>query len=310
MPLLFTCPHCQSQTLVQQQYAGHAGACVACGKPITVPDLQEDGKETSVAARSSGSSKVLRLIATACVALMLVGTGIVLLFQYGTAGIAQIQSNAQRGACRNNARQIAMAMNAYADDYGTYPTPTVTDAAGKPLYSWRVLLLPYLGHQKLYERFNLNEAWDSQTNSQLMYERPRDYGSPAAGNAWSEPNYMVVTGPGTLFPKSGPLRPDQILDRPEQTLLIVEVARPSNAANMGELSWTQPGDLDIGKMIPAINGKDGIEIGGNHDGGATAATCDGRDHFLPETLTAGEVRALITPDGGEPLRDDLIDDRE
>ena len=71
--------------------------------------------------------------------------------------------------------------------------------------------------------------------------------------------------------------------------------------------WTQPGDLDITKMVPAINAKPGVEIGGNHVGGATAATCDGRDHFLSERLSASEIRGLITPRGSEPLPDDLLD---
>ncbi|MEZ6089113.1 MAG: DUF1559 domain-containing protein [Pirellulaceae bacterium] len=291
--------------MVDQQFAAHAGACVECGKPITVPEFHEN--DTIVQAKQThvGNNRMLRKIALGCIAAALVATGGYVLFQYGLAGALRIQANTIRGACRNNARQIAAALNAYADDYGTYPTPTVTDSAGQPMYSWRVLLLPYLGQERLYEQFNLNEPWNSPQNLQLMYNRPSEYGSPAAGgNAWSEPNYMLITGPGTLFPSSGPRKPNDVLDRPEQTLLVVEVARPMGS---NELAWTQPGDLDVTAMVPAINGKDGVEIGGNHEGGATAATCDGRDHFLPTSLSPGEIRALITPAGGEPLRDDLLD---
>ncbi|QDV54534.1 DUF1559 domain-containing protein [Rosistilla oblonga] len=310
MPLLFTCPHCQTQTLVETQYAGQAGACAACGKPITVPDFQEETGSIAMEPRKS-IGRPIRLIATICVAAVVVLAGGMLMFRYGVSGIAQIRANSLRGACRNNVRLIAAALNAYADDYGTYPTPMVTDAAGKPMYSWRVLILPYLGHQSLYDQFNLAEPWSSETNMALAYSRPAEYGSPAVGsNVWSEPNYMLITGPGTLFPASGPLSPRDVIDRPDQTLLVVEVARPANPMAGNELLWTQPADLDVAKMVPAINGKDGVEIGGNHEGGATAATSDGRDHFLSESLSAGEIRGLITPRGGEPLPDDLLDDWE
>lgn len=305
MPLLFTCPHCQIQTIVEDQYAGQAGACAECGKPITI--------EATVAQRlgdpavGTSHAKTVRRIATICVAVVVLGACGVLLFRYGLAGVAKMQANSMRGSCRNNARLIAEALNAYADDYGSYPTPVVTDASGKPLYSWRVLILPYLGYEVLYDAFQLDQAWNSKANMQLSFERPSEYGSPAAGDTWQEPNYMLVTGPNTLFPASGPYSLDKIIDQPSQTLLVVEVARPINPMGASELVWTQPGDLDITQMTFTIGSKNGVEIGGNHTGGATAATCDGRDHFLAGSLSPAELRALISPNGGEPLRDDLLD---
>ncbi len=54
-----------------------------------------------------------------------------------------------------------------------YPTnPAYFDAEGKPWLSWRVHLLPFLGYQSLYERFNLNESWDSANNLPLLDEMP------------------------------------------------------------------------------------------------------------------------------------------
>ena len=37
MPIPFTCPHCDHETLVEDKYAGETGDCVECGKPVTVP---------------------------------------------------------------------------------------------------------------------------------------------------------------------------------------------------------------------------------------------------------------------------------
>ncbi len=80
--------------------------------------------------------------------------------------------------CRNNAQKIALALQAYCDSYGTYPPPVVNDSTGKPLYSWRVLLLPFLGHAELAKEFNYNEPWDSAENMALVRRMPGVYASP------------------------------------------------------------------------------------------------------------------------------------
>lgn len=302
MPVLFTCPHCKSKTLVEPEFLGHAGACADCGKPITVPALQEDGRAVLAASQGTTRTKRLRWIGITCVVVLSLIGATALLVRYGDEGYSQVRANIVRGGCRNNARLIAQALNAYADDYKTYPPPIVTDSKGKPLYSWRVLLLPYLQQQALYDKFALAEPWDSETNHPLAYSIPSVYSSPAS-SGWGEYSYGLITGPGTLFPQSGPLGPDDISDPLQLTLLVVEMARPPNSQQV----WTQPGDLDFSAMVPAIGMQPGVEIGGNHKGGAVAATCDGRDHFLPDSLSASEIAALITPNGGEPLRDDLLD---
>ena len=43
MPIPFTCPHCQHETLVEDKYAGQSGKCVACGRNITVPMANYQG---------------------------------------------------------------------------------------------------------------------------------------------------------------------------------------------------------------------------------------------------------------------------
>lgn len=43
---------------------------------------------------------------------------------------------------------------------------------GRTLVSWRVHLLPYLGHADLYEQFKLDEPWDSSNNLPLLDKMP------------------------------------------------------------------------------------------------------------------------------------------
>ena len=49
-----------------------------------------------------------------------------------------------RNACRNNLKQLALAMHMYHEQHGSFPPAYVADENGTPMHSWRVLLLPYL----------------------------------------------------------------------------------------------------------------------------------------------------------------------
>ena len=123
-----------------------------------------------------------------------------------------------------------------------------------------------------------------------------------ASGMTQQSGYHLVVGPGTLFPPTGPLSPDQVTDDPALTLLVVEGA-PITSAGV----WTEPVDLDFTLMRGIINGTPGVEPGGLLDGGAALATVDGRGHFAKDTLSPNTFQSLVTPTGNEPLPDDALD---
>ena len=45
----------------------------------------------------------------------------------------------------------------------------IVDKDGKPILSWRVLLLPYIEEGPLANAFKLDERWDSEHNRALLY---------------------------------------------------------------------------------------------------------------------------------------------
>ena len=197
----------------------------------------------------------------------------------------------------NNLSQIENALNAYAAQHGTYQPPIVYDAKGKPMHSWRVLILEQLGEHDLQARYNFDEPWDSTNNVALLGGRcPRVYISPAISNSRSnaETNYFLVTGSGTIFPPSGPLGPQDLSDGAGNTLLVFE-------AENTIIEWTKPVDIDFRKMNPRIGNSGPNSIGGNHDGGATAVFADGTPAWLPDEIPPATLDTLISPAGGEPV---------
>src|SRR5262249_28110992 len=75
---------------------------------------------------------------------------------------------AERNACSNNMKMIALAILNYADKYHELPPAYTVDANGKPLHSWRTLILPFLEEEKLYESIDLSKPWNDPANAKAF----------------------------------------------------------------------------------------------------------------------------------------------
>ena len=302
MPYYFTCPHCLTKTLVSEQFAGQQGACVGCGKSVTIPQPPSkartdiapaearDAPQLIEPVRRRFSPKVIKGCIFAALAVPLLIFGFWLL----SPAILKLKARRDVAACKQNLQRIAKALNAYAADYGTYPPPVVYDAAGVPMHSWRVLILPYLGEKRLYGRYDMSRPWNAAENANMQAQIPSVYISPANSNAKmsGESNYMLVKGAGTLFPSTGPLKPSAVADGLDNTLLVVETANST-------IAWTDPRDLDIATLPPSIGSVGGI--GGNHQSGATVVFADGQAGWLPADINKPVLDGLLSPGGGESV---------
>ena len=72
---------------------------------------------------------------------------------------------------------------------------------GRPWHSWRILILPYIEAEGLFEEYGFSEPWDGPNNRQLAGRMPRLYafhGDERPGNTTT--NYLAVIGPETAWP--------------------------------------------------------------------------------------------------------------
>ena len=107
-----------------------------------------------------------------------------------------------RRACMNHMRNVSMALQVYAtNNNGELPPAYIADENGKPMHSWRVLLLPCIGHQDLYDRYNFDEPWDGPNNSKLaalirdVYRCTDEYDTDDT-SPWT--SFVAVVGPHTM----------------------------------------------------------------------------------------------------------------
>ena len=229
---------------------------------------------------------------------------------------------------RSNLRRIAVAMHSYRDPFGApgdFPPAVVLGPDGKTPHSWRVALLPFLGHRDLYQEYRLDEPWDSEHNKKLLGKMPGVYRHPFAPTGAPNTAYFVIAGQpakrtqgamaagyesggaqaagalpvepsppgqefGTLFSdqpqKTGP-RLSDVQDGTSNTLLVVEDRR--------DVPWTKPED------IPHRPNLAPPKLGGWWSGGFYAALADGEVKFFPEAIHRETLRKLISPRDAWPI---------
>lgn len=277
-----TCPACA------EKIPNDVAKCPHCG--ISIHDYApEEGR------KAGGGKKSMFLIVGLVVAGMV---GLLLCAAVPVAllipAVQQAREAARRSQCRNNLKQIGLALNNYNAFYGVFPPAFLADQDGKPMHSWRVLILPYLGEQSLYDEYNFSEPWDGPNNSRLLSRMPAVYACPSDPAAAPKTNtaYAAVFGEHCIFRGSEPVAIKDITDGMSNTLLVGEVK--------ASIPWMKPVDVDI-KVTPAIGAAGGL--GSYHAGGVQILMGDGSVRFLSQSVPQQTLDALYTRDGNETVGD-------
>ncbi|MBN1394717.1 MAG: DUF1559 domain-containing protein [Pirellulales bacterium] len=197
---------------------------------------------------------------------------------------------------KNNVKQIGLAMLNYAAANRAFPPAYTVDKDGKPLLSWRVLILPYLESNNLITEFHLDEPWDSEHNKKLIEKMPECYKSPTSKVAdQGKTNYLTVRGERTIFPGKDPTGFAQIRDGTSNTIMTVEVSDDK------AVIWTKPDDFEYDEKDP-IKGLIGLWPDGFH-----AGLADGSVFFIRSSIDRKVLRLLFIRDDGEFIPDDAVD---
>jgi hypothetical protein len=196
--------------------------------------------------------------------------------------------------CGDNLKQIGLAFLNYHEAYGSFPPAYVADAAGKPIHSWRVLILPFLEQSMLYNSYSMAEPWDGPSNRKLLAQRPGIFGCPSRDGGGHLTSCVVIVGPKTLFPGSKSRTLGDIRDGASQTFLLVEVSNVN-------IPWTEPRDLDAETMSWVFDDPSRPSISSPHERGPNVAFADDSIRVLGLFRPSATLKALATIDGGEMI---------
>lgn len=202
--------------------------------------------------------------------------------------VPAVRSRLRTTVARNRLKALMLALHNYHDAHGSFPAQAIVGADGKPLLSWRVAVLPFLGQRQLYDRFKLDEPWDSPTNKELLREIPKDLKleDDEANAAAGKTRLVGIAGSEFAFAKGTKGNNMRAFrDFTFQTAMLT--VRTADKA----IDWTKPEDFEPTKNTPA----DGLAT---FEGKFLFALADGSTHEFAENR-GRDLFAIYTIAGEE-----------
>lgn len=222
--------------------------------------------------------------------------------------VSSAREAARRSQCKNNLKQIGLALHNYHDTYNCFPPAVTYGPDGKPWHSWRVLLVPFLEASPFWSQYKLDEPWNGPNNSELatrfrngasfIYRCPTDVETGSQNTS-----YFAVIGENTMWPPRDVASLDDATDPTYDTPLVVEVSDSG-------VHWMEPRDLRLDAMSFEINAAKGVGIRGHHGtsnailfdtrAGANVMMVDGVVQLLGAETPPQTVRDMLMINGRKP----------
>ena len=214
-----------------------------------------------------------------------------------TQGLRFVPAETEQDWEAQQLQKLMFALHNYQDKFRTMPpdwgrhrnSKTAPIPERNKQLSWRVHLLPMLGHGRLFSKFKLDESWDSPHNKQLLGSMPDVYRDVAASTGSTETRIMMPVGRGAMIKEVGRTR--SLRDTPDgshSTIAVIQAPRSKS------VPWTKPEDFNIN-----LKTGEGIKLLVKR--GMLLGLCSGTVRRLPPGFDQGTIKALITPNGGEVI---------
>ncbi len=185
-------------------------------------------RPSSLRVVSSGATTKSRQSAFTLIELLVVIAIIAILVALLLPAVQQAREAARRSSCKNNLKQLGLAMHNYHDTFKQLPPgaicsggglcggssstndPNENSRHGDWSATWAVLILPYVEEPALYDQFNFNVGRSTDINNDVesakidTYKCPSDPGqrgtmdnSNGARGTFARGNYAISMGAGS-----------------------------------------------------------------------------------------------------------------
>lgn len=245
--------------------------------------------------------------------------------------VQQAREAARRTQCKNNLKQIGLALHNYLDVNSGFPPSFVSDISTNDTsggeWSAHARLLPYLEAANLYNAADLSQAYDTPVNASIPIMRVASYLCPSETNdrtrvdssgnpiyyplnygfnggtwrVWTNSNRQP--GNGAFAPNSA-FKPRDFTDGTSNTLGFSEV-KAYTAYNRDGDAGTATVPADAAAVSALIAGG-----GSNKANSGHTEWVDGRVHQTGFTVTLTPNTEVTVPGGDRPEEGDFTSCRE
>lgn len=245
--------------------------------------------------------------------------------------VQSARESARRTQCRNNLKQIGIALHLYHDLNSILPRGGWTAATAA--HSWGAASLPYLDQKGLFDQLNVGKLYTDPVNATVGKTMLPVYLCPTtpkfntlrksadlpttSTQEYGRTGYGAINGERGLRAANGTNSPErgamilamnislhQISDGTSQTILIGEAPEGIHSlwASVRNV-FDQSGTINAPATF-ALNyvfGDYGQEISSYHPTGANVLLADGSVHFLLEGIENRTLAALCSREGREVI---------
>jgi prepilin-type processing-associated H-X9-DG protein len=168
------------------------------------------------------------------------------------------------------------------------PPAYTVDAKGRPLHSWRTLILPFLEQERLYQTIDLSKPWNDPANAKALATAVPGLQCPVSRERPNTTTYLAMAGPNGCFLPTQSRRLAEITDAHRSTLMVIE------AGEEHAIPWMSTADADESLVLSL-----GPSTRLHHAGGMNACFVDGSVRFLKATTPDKIRQTLISISGND-----------
>lgn len=253
--------------------------------------------------------------------------------------VQQAREAARRSQCKNNLKQIGLALHNYESSTRIFPFGVLgnsgTASLANPLHTWHSQILPYLEQQTLSASYRYDRPHNDPLNAAAVLTKVPGFLCPSHTNhdpvsgLWGQNHYAgnagTVSGAndGVFYPSSN-VRIRDLTDGTSQTIMAAEIAHDLGGWARGTtgggggggggqgyarsvIRWwkASPACARAGLNPPITSCNNSVErsqqFSSLHVGGLHALMGDGRVVFLSENMDSLTLQAILTRSGSETV---------
>jgi len=211
------------------------------------------------------------------------------------------------GRCHSYLFKIGHALRTYHISHGSFPPAYVADENGKPMHSWRTLILPHMmtigNSEDVYNRYGFSEPWDGPNNRKLVRELERNAFAcprgPERGTTYT--SYVAIVGPNTAWPgakatsfdakvlwdDSSTSSPYDDAKAAADTILVIEITG-------SDIHWMEPRDITLDELLSDDPSRSGSRLSSPHPVKIRYITVGREFGSLEGDVSVEELRRLAT----------------
>jgi len=201
---------------------------------------------------------------------------------------------ARRANSANNLKKIGLGMHNYHDQHHIFPPGGTFNEYGEMQHSWETMLLPYMEYDTI--KPDLKLPWNHRDNKEQFSTQIQEFLNPSVSdpkttdvNGYALSHYSVNSH---VLRDNYAVRKEDVTDGLQYTIMAGEAT--ANFKPWGHpVNWRDP-NLGLGKS------PDGF--GGSHPSVTEFLMMDGGVRGIRNDIDPDVLRALSTPAGGEPPR--------